>query len=261
MSAVLLSILVVLGSTVVAVAGMLFVRQRFALDELRSHHEVAGYLLSVVGTLYAVLLGLVVVDVQSKHQQARMMEETEASAIADLFHIVNAFPDKPRNTIQQDLVHYVSVVLDYEWSNAESPEKATLSTGPVRDVWTVLNNYEPKTSREQASYQQALATLTQIADSRRFRIISARSNISPVLWGVLLSGGILTILFTYFFGLESLRSHIIMTSMLTVCISLNVLLVVLYSNPYRGDLQVQPSGFKYDQHAFQEMLNERDPPK
>src|SRR6516164_4439051 len=102
MSAVLLSILVVLGSTVVAVAGMLFVRQRFALDELRSHHEVAGYLLSVVGTLYAVLLGLVVVDVHSKHQQARMMEETEASAIADLFHIVNAFPDKPRNTIQQD---------------------------------------------------------------------------------------------------------------------------------------------------------------
>ncbi|PWT96110.1 MAG: hypothetical protein C5B53_10345 [Candidatus Melainabacteria bacterium] len=257
MSAVLFSILVVVGSTALAVCGMLFVRTRFVLDELRSHHEVAGYLLGVVGTLYAVLLGLVVVDVQSKHQQARTMEETEASSTADLFHLANSFPNAQRMAMQNDLIDYVNVVVDYEWHEEANPDTRSRSSGPLRHVWRILNSYEPKSFHEQASYQQALATLSQLSDSRRYRIISSRSSISPVLWAVLLAGAALTVLFTYFFGLQSLTSQMIMTSMLSVCLSLNVLLVLLYSNPYKGDLQVQPSGFRYDQRAFQEILKER----
>jgi hypothetical protein len=256
MTAVMFSILVVVGSTALAVCGMLLVRSRFVLDDLQHHHEVAGYLLGVVGTLYAVLLGLVVVDVQSKHQQARTMEETEASCTADLFHLANAFPDAQRIPIQNALIDYVNVVIDYEWREAVNPDTRSRSSGPLRYIWRILNKYEPKSFHEQASYQQALTTLTQLSDSRRYRIISSRSNISPVLWIVLLSGAALTVIFTYFFGLQSLKSQMIMTSMLSVCLSLNVLLVLLYSNPYRGDLQVQPSGFKYDQRAFQELLKE-----
>src|SRR5579885_578248 len=59
MNAIVLSFLVVVGSTVLSVAGMLFVRKRFPIPQLREHHEVAGYLVGIVGTLYAVLLGLV----------------------------------------------------------------------------------------------------------------------------------------------------------------------------------------------------------
>jgi hypothetical protein len=260
MTAVILSILVVVGSTALAVCGMLLVRTRFVLEDLRSHHEVAGYLLGVVGTLYAVLLGLVVVDVQTKYQQARMMEETEASAAADLFHLASSFPGPQRNAIHNRLIDYVSIIVDFEWAAETNPENKSRSTGPIRRIWSVLNNYEPKSFREQASYQQALATLSQLADSRRYRIISCTSTISPVLWGVLVAGGVLTVLFTYFFGLQNLRSQIIMTSMLSVCLSLNVLLVVLYSNPYKGDLQVQPSGFKYDEQAFQEQMDEEPRP-
>jgi Protein of unknown function (DUF4239) len=253
MNAIAISLLVVVGSTVLALCGMFIVRRYLSHDELRPHHEVAGYLLGIVGTLYAVLLGLVVVDVQAKYQQARMMAESEANAAADLFHIAGGFPDKERRAIQQDLYNYVVIILEKEWN---SPKGSTHeeSTAPLRHLWSVLNNFEPTTNRDQQSYQQAIAEMVQLGDSRRFRITNSSGGVPPVLWIVLVAGGILTVMFTYFFGVASQKAHIIMISMLVLCLSLNVLLVVLYSNPYRGDLRVQPQGFMYDAQAFKELL-------
>ena len=49
---------------------------------------VASYLLSVVGTLYAVTLGLIVVDSLGKFAEARMTTEGESNALADLILIL-----------------------------------------------------------------------------------------------------------------------------------------------------------------------------
>ena len=254
MNAVVISLIVVLGSTFLALAGMFLVRRHFTLNELRSNHEVAGYLLGVVGTLYAVLLGLVVVDVQTKYQQARITAEAEANACADLFHLADSFPNKQRLELQETLYTYVTIILEQEWNTPKGSTKES-STVPVRHMWKILNTYEPTSNHEQQSYQEALSELKELSDSRRFRIVEGNGSVSPILWIVLITGGVLTTLFTYFFGVESLRSHVIMTSMLTICLSLNVLLVVLYSNPYKGDLKVRPQGFAYDAQAFKEMLH------
>jgi hypothetical protein len=54
-------------------------RRRVRPEALRAA-GVAGYILAVVGTLYAVLLGLVVINVQTKYDQARSMAVLEANA-------------------------------------------------------------------------------------------------------------------------------------------------------------------------------------
>ncbi len=256
MNAITISLLVVVGSTVLALCGMLVVRKLIPSEEARAHHEVAGYLLGVVGTLYAVLLGLVVVDVQAKYQQAALMAETEADSAADLFHLADSFPEKQRRAIQETLADYVTIILQQEW-NAPKAGTSEASTRPVRRIWTILNNYEPVSNHEQQSYAQALVELTQLADSRRYRIVVSAGTVQPILWTVLASGGIVTVLFTFFFSVESLKAHLIMTSMLVICLSLNVLFVVLYSNPYKGDLKVRPQGFEYDAQSFAEQLQGR----
>ena len=68
-------VVVVLLSTLASVAGLLITRKLVDLNKLRASHEVGGYLLSVVGTLYAVLLGLVVVDAMQKFHVARDVTE------------------------------------------------------------------------------------------------------------------------------------------------------------------------------------------
>src|SRR5262249_32314689 len=103
----------------------------------------------------------------------------------------------------------------------------------------------------QAIYSSMLTQFGQVADSRRFRVVTSHGSVSPVLWAVLIAGGALTIVFTYFFAVESLKAQALMTILVAVTISLNVMLVGLFSNPYRGNLRIQPSGFMYDQKMFQ----------
>ncbi|MBS1956539.1 MAG: DUF4239 domain-containing protein [Cyanobacteria bacterium SZAS-4] len=254
----IVGIIVVFGGTLGSILGMLWVRKIFHVTKLESHHEVAGYLLSVIGTLYAVLLGLIVVDVQSKYQQAQLMAETEANAAADMFLLGQALAPATRDKLSEGIAEYVDVVLEKEWGS--DVPRASFTEGsvvPLRKVWQTLGSYEPVTNREIACYSTALTTLGQLADARRFRVVSTRGGISEILWGVLIVGGICTVLFTYFFGVENAIAHIAMTALVSLCLSLNVMLVVLFSNPYRGDLKIQPDGFRYDQRMIQTLLKER----
>ncbi|HEY9682242.1 MAG TPA: hypothetical protein V6C89_16345 [Drouetiella sp.] len=258
MGAWTIGFLVVIGGTLGSVLGMLAVRKIFHITKLESHHEVAGYLLSVIGTLYAVLLGLIVVDVQTKYQQAQLMAETEANAAADMFLLAQALSDPTRRNLTESIAEYVDVVVDKEWGN--DVPRASFTEGsvvPLRKVWQSLNSYEPVTNREQACYSTMLTTLGELADARRYRVVSTRGGISQILWGVLIAGGICTVLFTYFFGVENAVAHIAMTVLVSLCLSLNVMLVVLFSNPYRGDLKVHPEGFLYDQKMIKTMIKEQ----
>ena len=62
------------ASTLVSVVGLLVVRRLLHTKNLISSHDVGGYLLSVVGTMYAVILGLIVVDAMAKFQEARQSD-------------------------------------------------------------------------------------------------------------------------------------------------------------------------------------------
>ncbi len=258
MGAWTIGFLVVVGGTLGSVLGMLAVRKYFHITKLESHHEVAGYLLSVIGTLYAVLLGLIVVDVQSKYQQAQLMAETEANAAADMFLLAQALSSPTKEKLAEGIAQYVDIVVEQEWGT--DVPRASFTEGsvvPLRKVWQTLGTFEPVTNREQACYSSMLTALGQLADARRFRVVSTRGGISQILWGVLIAGGICTVIFTYFFGVENAVAHVAMTTLVAFCLSLNVMLVALFSNPYRGDLKIQPDGFRYDQKMIQTLIRER----
>ncbi|MGH9547781.1 MAG: DUF4239 domain-containing protein, partial [Terriglobales bacterium] len=242
--------LLVVGCVVLSLGGMFVVRRLLPPASLREHHEVAGYLLSIVGTLYAVLLGLVIVDVQSKYQEAKVIAETEANAVADMYLLSMGCGDKVKKSLQGSLAQYVELVIS-EWTE---PPVGTIDVGsvvPLRDIWAEMIVYEPVTNKQQALYSTMLTEMGQIADSRRFRIVTSSSSVSPVLWGVLIAGASLTITFTYFFAVESLQAQMLMTVLVAVTISLNVMLVGLFANPYRGDLRIQPVGFMYDRKMIE----------
>jgi len=246
MGAWTLGLLIVLGGTGMSIVGMLAVRRWTNLNSMESHHEVAGYLLSIIGTLCAVLLGLVVVDVQSKYQQAQVMAEGEANAVMDLYHLAKSLPKEQMVPIKKSLLDYVTTVVEREWDGKPVNANAEGSVVPLRQLWDILSTYEPVSNRQQACYSVMLTDLQQLGDSRRFRVVTTRGGVSPILWAVLIVGCISTVLFTYFFGVKNVKTQILMTALVSVCLSLNVLLVALFSNPYRGDLRISPDGFLYD---------------
>jgi uncharacterized protein DUF4239 len=245
-------LLIVGGGTLIAVAGVLMVRGRVELAALRANHDVAGYILAVVGTLYAVLLGLVVINVQNKYDQARAMAVQEANACSNLYQLTKGLPAANRSALRAVLADYVKQAIDEDWNAIARGLQKEGTNEEYRKLWQAVADLQPSPGREESIYAAMLTTMQQLSDARRFRKVTGRTGVSPVLWLILIAGEIVTVLFTYFFGVTSLRSHLAMVAFMAFFLSLNVFLIALYDDPYRADLEVKAAGFNFDPSIFRE---------
>src|SRR4051812_8714483 len=107
--------MIISAATAVAVLGQLVVRHLADSQKIKDCHDVGGQFLAVVGTMYAVLLGLVVVDAMSKFQEASVSVEQEANSLADIFLLSERLPRERRDKIQIMCQQYANQVIDQEW--------------------------------------------------------------------------------------------------------------------------------------------------
>lgn len=254
----LFGIAVVGGAVLFASLGVLLVRNSVKQGRLKSNHEVAGYLLSIVGTLYSVLLGLIVVDTQAKYQQAKEMTQQEADSCLDLFHLGYTMPLPVRKELHKSLQEYMVRVDEHEWNSATVDGGFDDSaTQAFRQIWWTVVDYQPEGGREENAYQNILDEMQDLSDGRRYRLQKAKAGMPEVMWGVLIAGGTLTVLFTYMFEVEDAKAQILMTALVALALSLNVLLVALFSNPYKGYMRISAYPFKYDRKVMAELLHDR----
>lgn len=237
-----------------SLAGLYVARKMIPIDKLKSHHEVGGYLLSVVGTMYAVLLGLVVVDAMTKFQTARSVVETEANSLADVFLLAERFPPENAKVIRMLCRDYAKEVVEVEWQLMIDEKIDTKARKTCVTLMREVMSVEPVTENQKAIYQVAIQEACQMWDSRRARTNLAQYGVPGVEWMVLILGGVVTVVFTYFFGLESFLAQTLMTFMVSFLISLNLYLVVLFGSPFSGDLHVGSEAFKVDQLIFENQL-------
>jgi hypothetical protein len=244
----------VVGSSGLAVIGLLLVRRCLDSRTLIACHEVGGYLLSVVGTLYAVLLGLIVVEAMGRFQAARQTTDQEANALADIVLFSHGLPSSKRAEILRRSATYAELVLDKEWKAMDdggfSPEARRAAVDLVRTV----SDFEPTTEREKATFAVELQAAGELWNNRRVRIATSTHGIPALEWVVLIAGAIVTIIFTYFFMIERLAIQIAMTALVSMIISLNIYLVMMFGYPFSGDLTVGADSFRLAQTIMEDRV-------
>jgi hypothetical protein len=252
MNAFLYGLLIVGGSLVIALSGMWLVRKKIASETLRANHEVAGYMLSIVGTLYAILLGLIVVNVQTKFEVANQMAMTEANCLSDLAHLSNLYSESTSTQIHEDLYNYAVAARDQDWGLVSTGQAQEATIPHYRALWKEIKKIELKDSKQENAFSNLLSTMSQLSDARRFRMVASHNGLSPILWAVLIIGEVLIVWFTYFFFVENIKAQTIMTTFVVVFLSLNLLLVFLYDNPYRTELGARNAGVTFHPEWFKE---------
>ena len=85
---------VMLGSIAIMLWLQSLIKNLIGRETLRKAHEVGGYYLALVGTFYAVLLGLVVFDAMTKFQNAEKTVESEAKSLLTIFSLSEQFPQQ-----------------------------------------------------------------------------------------------------------------------------------------------------------------------
>jgi amino acid transporter len=247
----ILGFLVVGLSILVAHIGLRVVRRLVPLSVLETHHEVAGFIIGVLGAIYAVLLAFVVVIMWDQYGEARANIEREANQLNSLAHLAQGYPTETRGRLLNMMRVYAQSAIDDEWPAMAQGNDSQRTQAALDDLWRVQLEYDPQTNRETTLYQESLDHLDELSASRRLRLYASRDDLPPIIQFLLWGGGLITIAFTYFFGVKSIRSQALMTAALAGVIAFILFLVLALDNPFHGYVRASPEPVQLVLHRIQ----------
>ena len=234
----LVGILVIIVVIIVSLVLQQQIQARFDRRKLEICHEVGGYYMSAVGTLYAIILGLVVNDASGKYDDARKYIEQETNALIQVYACANSFPEESKLNIQGTLNNYVHDVINVEWDkmaiHEPSNTTAIIFAGLIKEIGLI----EPVTENQKAVYPRMLDSLVSATESRRGRVYITDYGMQSVEWISMIIGGIITISFTMFFIIDNIVAQKIMTIMISLILSMNLYIAYLLNNPFSGVLRL-----------------------
>ena len=74
---------------------------------------------------------------------------------------------------------------------------------------------------------------------------SSHDCVPLTIWVLLWGGGLITVAFTYFFGVKSIRSQVLMAAALTAEIAFVLFLIVAIDDPFRCNFPVTSQSFRH----------------
>ena len=234
----------VFALTVTAVFGLLLVRRRTHHASLSKHNDVGGVIFSIVGTLYAVILAFVAIVVWEALGTADDRAAQEAGVLGDLMRDSGFFPDPERSQLQELFHNYAEAVVTEEWPAMETSSSSEHVWQLLNQIFETFSHINPSTQREANIHAEMLTRLNDLSDHRRLRLLAADNKVPPQMWVMLILGGIITIGFSYFLGVERGQAHVWMTAALTAMISLTLYLILALDHPFGGAIKVEPEGFR-----------------
>ena len=232
------------GAAIFAIMGVLVVRHIIPHGRLKTHHDVADPLLGAIAAVYAVLLAFVVVVVWQSFDKANANVQMEASYIADLYGDAEAFSPDFKQKVCNLLREYRKAVVDYEWKTMARGEMSPEVEKLVKRIWSLYTTYQPRTSAEHSFFDESIRKLNSLRELRRQRLMDSRAGLEPLLWFVLVAGGVSTISFTFLFGAENKKIQIIMAILLSVTVFLILFTIMEMDFPFTGDISISPEPFK-----------------
>jgi Na+/proline symporter len=221
--------------------GPALVRRFVALDRLTINNEIAGFKFATVGVLYAVLLAFVIIVVWERFTEAELDVVHEAGAAENIYRLSQGLGDRNGADLRNAVAAYLKSAIADDWLAMDSgvPGASNATKQALDAVYAMLSvvNDQGRSSIVSEIFRQ----LDRMTESRRARLVAAEGSVPNVIWLVLLGGAVVTIAFTFFFGMESLRAQTVMTALLALLIFSELLIVVAIDRPFAGSVKVHPT--------------------
>lgn len=230
--------MVIIGFGLTATLGLAVYRKAVPQSDDVSHNDVAGPIISTVGTILAVILSFMLVSVWQQYDQAGATVVQEASAVADLYHAAGNFPTPVQNQLRAALRTYANAIIADEWPAMRVGKFSEAATKSQFGILGIIVRYEPKTGSQQALQQDAITFVNTLVDSRRDRLFDNQSGIPIIFWVGMLLLSAVTVGCAYIFRIKNERMHVVMCTALAVVIAVVFVLIAEFDYPFRGDAQI-----------------------
>jgi hypothetical protein len=230
-------ILLVVLPTLLAATGLVLVRGRVGLARLVTNNEVAGFKFAVVGVIYAVMLAFAVIVVWERYSEAEIAVVSEAGAAATLYRLASG-PEPAAVRVRSALDNYLRLAIERDWPQMAVERESPEVTAALNALYVEVLSLASSGSRPNPVLQEMLYQLDGMTQARRTRLHMAIGIVPAVLWLALSLGGVLTVVFTYFFGAENLRAQILMSGILSIIVFMGLFVIVSIDHPFTGPVHV-----------------------
>jgi hypothetical protein len=214
-------------------------------EVLLPHRDVAGFLVAVVGVVYAVALGFVVVTVWVQFTNAQQIADTEAGDVGEIAALALLFPEPTRTHLRSTIANYAFEVRDREWPLLANGKQDLHARSLLLDAVNIIVRNPLRKSGGMESEmrhflleENALGLMQNLSEQRRNRLIASSSHLQDVLYLALGIGGIILMTFVYLFGLSNHKLQLVMTALVAGSISLLFAVVVELDRPFSGNIRV-----------------------
>ena len=239
----------------IALLGLLIVRKYYHESRLKENHEVASVIFNAFGLIYAVLVAFVVYTSWTSYDSAVRYVEMEVNKISSLFLDAEAFDDPMKTQIRLALTEYTKAVVEEEWPIIASGGRIGRKAQEAqRKIFSAYTNVDVKKIKNTYLYEESLHQLNAMSEYRRLRLFSSRSSTPLEIWIVLIVGGTMSVLYTYFFGTKHFKAQCVMTAAYSIMISISLYLIYIFSHPFIGYGAVSDEPFKTMLQVFQRRL-------
>jgi Protein of unknown function (DUF4239) len=237
-------LVVLLLAITAALAGLGLVRRRVPLDALRKQHEVAGVAYAVLAGLYGVILAFVLVSSWQEFENVRHTIELEADAAGNLRRHSYGFAEAAGTTLRVALATYLRSVVENEWPAMARAQASPEGWDEYAGLWKAVLAIEPRNDKETALWQTTIEQMDALSAARRERVLFSNTTIPDMVWAFLVTFGVVTVSFTYLFGMENLRTHRLIAGALAATICSALILIRETQTPFRGGLTLSPQPFE-----------------
>ena len=247
---IVVGVLVVIVSVLLALTVLVLV-DRLVPETRRSSSNVGGGLIfRPISGVFGILIGFTAFLVWQQYTTAHVTTQREASELAAIYWHAEELPTSERLQVQQYARSYARIVIEEEWPLMGQGQESSKAWDTIDKLRRTIDGFEPSTSSEETLHDRQVTLVDEVLNDRRLRLLQSREGLPPILWIVLLSGTVLLVGYTYFFGLEDFRAHLMMVGMLTALIVGVLFTIKSLEYPFSGDMRVEPSALELVLNRF-----------
>lgn len=230
-------IMVWLGGMLLAAVGLMVLRQ--ILPKVAGLHEdmhvvVAGYSAGL-SIIYGVLLAFTVVVVWEQLNHTRRLIEEEGARIEALWRVVGRFEEQTAASLRADLRAYAESTATGWRHELDARSGDTDPAGSVLlRLWRSLVAVTPRSAGEETVHGYALEQFEELNRVRSKRRGADHERLHPVMWTLLVVGGMATTSSMFFFRIDSVAVHAVLSALLGGGLGFILFLIHDLDDPFDG---------------------------
>jgi len=222
-------------------------------EHRRTHNDLIGWQLSILGTTYAVIVGFMLYTVWTNFGLAEVNADSEANALVNVYRLAEGLPAEQGYQLKQSARMYADAVVNQDWPQMAHGDEGRLASHVFdQKMWQILMSVKVATPTQLTAEDHSLYELSSVAEHRRIRQLESISRLPGVLWFVLVIGGAVTIMSSCMFGAESSWLHSLQVFAFSLLIALVLVAIADIDRPFQGSVHVKDTAFRRAQLNMQE---------